>query len=399
MPSEHPHTENNVPFIDAILPGLGGLLAGGVFLLPAMAVDAVGPAALISLLLAAALALGLARLAVSPDRSGAPFSSFVPWWMGAVARIAAASALAGVLSAYLLPRGTDATHSVVAGAALLLAGAAVMLGVASSPSAVSIATGAAVVGIGFYVGLAAPLATRSGFVPFAPHGWAAVLPGAGLLFFLFGGLEYPLCLSGVIVRPRQSIPRAALLGAALMAVIALIVTAVSVGVGGSAFTTHRLFARSVDHAPLLSIAAATGQPIALWGLSVGASVCCAVAIHRLLSEAAESIASLARLGQLPRALGVASGSGDAPWAAALAASAIAIGASRVASLEGLIEFASGAVLVSYLARLASRGWAWLAGAIVLMLALMPPSAWRSVGAAAILGVACYAARGLWKTAS
>ena len=399
MPSEHPHTQNNVPFIDAILPGLGGLLAGGVFLLPAMAVDAAGPAAILSLLVAAALALGLARLAVAPDPPGHPFARFVRTWMGAIARIAAAAALSGVLAAYLLPHGSEGTRSVIAAAALLAGGAAVMFGLRSSPSAVSIATGVAVVGIGFYVGLAAPLVTRSGFIPFAPHGWTAVLPGVGLLFFLFGGLEYSVCLSAAIVRPQHSIPRAALLGAALMAAIAVVVTAVSVGAGGSAFTTHRIFPTAVDHAPLLSIAAATGQPAALWGLSTGAVVCCAVAIHRLLLESAGSLASLARLGQLPGTLGVVAGRGDAPWAAGLLVAILAVGLLRVAPLETLIVTASGAVLVSCLALLASRGFAWMAGAVIVLLAIMPPAAWRWVGAVAVLGAICYAARGLWKTAS
>lgn len=397
MPSELPHTENNVPFIDAILPALGGVLAGGVFLLPAMAVDTAGSAALLSLLVAAAIALCLAQLAVETDRPTATFARFAPAWMGVVARVVAVAVLAEVLAAYLLPHGSEGPHSVIAGVAVLIAGAAVIFGLRSSPSAVAIATGVAVVGIGFYVGLAAPMASRSGFIPFAPHGWKAVLPAAGMLFFLFGGLEYSSCLSGVIVRPNQSIPRAALLGAGLMAIIAVAVTAVSVGVGGSAFTTHRLFSTSPDHAPLLAIAAATGQPIALWGLSMGAVACCAVAIHRLLSEAAGSIASLARLGQLPNALGVVSGNADAPWAAALLVAVIAIGLSRVAPLETLVLVASGSVLVAYLSRLASRGWVWRAGAILALLVLMPPAAWRWVFAAGVLGVICYAAKGLWKT--
>ena len=126
---------------------------------------------------------------------------------------------------------------------------------------------------------------------------------------------------------------------------------------------------------------------------------CAVAIHRLLLESAGYIASIARLGQLPGALGAVSGRSDTPWAAGLLVAIIAIGLLRVAQMETLIVTASGTVLVSYLARLASRGLAWLAGAVIVLLVIMPPGAWRWVGAIAVLGAICYAARGLWKTAS
>jgi amino acid transporter len=337
---------NNVPFIDAILPGLGGMLAGGVFLAPAMAADTAGPASLVALLIAAAVALALARSSVAPWVPPNRFARVAVSALGVAARALAVAALCSILAAYVLPRGSESARDWAGILAVLVATIFVALGVRTSPSAVAVATGVAVVGLGFYAGLAVPLISPSNFTPFAPHGWNAVPSAAVLMFFLFGGAEYVGCLSGVLVNPKRTIPRAALLGVAMAAAVALIVMVVSIGVGGSSFTMHRLFVKTEDRARLLLIAAATGRPAAMWGLSLAAFASCAVGIHRLLSEAAVSAASMGRLGDLPPFLGVVSPSREAPWVAAIAIGGGIIVMASWLPPTRLIPFAAWAVLLS-----------------------------------------------------
>jgi amino acid transporter len=335
---------NNVPFIDAIMPGLGGMLAGGIFLVPAMAADVAGPASLVALLLAAAVAFAFARSSIAPWVPPNRFARIVVTALGIAARAMAVAALCIILAAYVVPRGETA-HGWIRVCAILLATAAVALGLKTSPTAVAIAAGVVVVGLGFYAGLAIPLMSASSFAPFAPHGWKAVPTAAVMMFFMFGGTEYVGCLSSELVEPKRTIPRAALLGVAMATAVALIVLVVSIGVGGASFTMDRLFVKTEDRAPLLLIAAATGRPMAMWGLSLAAFVSCAVGIHRLISEAAESAASMGRLRDLPAFMGVVSPSREAPWVAAIVIGAIAVAMASWLPPTRLVTLAAWALLI------------------------------------------------------
>lgn len=403
------------------------MLAGGVFLVPAMVADTAGPLALVALVVAAVLAYSVARFCVAPEAPAGGFGHFIGSWLGVSARIAAAAALAGIFAAYLLPHvgGTaHATANLITGSALpaaqsvsahiahgaaaaiavLVATLIVLAGYRPSPSVVSLATGAAVVGLGFYCGLSAPMIARTSFVPFAPHGWTA-LPGAvALMFFLFGGTEYVKCLSPVLAKAHRAVPNGAVLGVVMTAVAVFIVAFVSIGVGGPAFTLHRLFSPDENHAPLLAVAVAAGQPAALWGLSIAAVVSCAVAIHRLISEASETVGSMARMAEVPVRLGAVLPLRDAPLAAIPVGLLLLVVAIR-APLAGLIAFASGSLLLSLTMRLlASRSAGRpskplrAAGLACLLLAAClpwPALMWLSV--VFLLGVAMWYLRDLWKT--
>jgi len=213
-------------------------------------------------------------------------------------------------------------------------------GVKPSPSVIAVVTGVAVVGLGFFAGLSVPLISHSNFVPFAPHGWRSIPYSAILFFFLFAGTDYVASLSGVIVDPLRNIPRAARLGVVLAGLLAAVVLIVGIGVGGASFTLHRLFVITDERAPLMLLAGAAGRPLAVWGLGVAAAASCSVAVYRLLYEASQAIASMARLRDLPAVLGAVTPKSEAPWAASIVVGAFAVLCAAGAPLTGLVAFAS-----------------------------------------------------------
>jgi amino acid transporter len=193
---------------------------------------------------------------------------------------------------------------------------------------------------------------------------------------------------------------------ALTSAVALGVSFVSIGVGGSAFTLHRLFSTEADHAPLLAIARATGQPVALWGLCVAAVVACAVGIHRLIHEASDAIGSMARMGDLPSALGAVLPVRETP-VAALPVGLLVIGLAVWSSPTALIAFSASTLLASFAMRLTashvegdrSRPLSVAALVCVALAVCVPRAALGWACVILVLGFAAWYCRDLWKTGS
>src|SRR6266480_325308 len=190
---------------------VGALIGPGLLLVPALRVEAAGPASILAwvglLILSAPLAVTFAALAVRyPVAAG----------VSAYVRAGFGEAAAAVTGAWFL-------------AAIVLGAPAVSL---MGGYYVADLTGASS-GVAIVVALALPTIRGAQWVPFAPHGWLAIGTAANILIWLFVGWEAVAQLAGEFKRPSVDLPRAMGLAFAIVTVLYIGLAVATIGIPGA----------------------------------------------------------------------------------------------------------------------------------------------------------------------
>jgi len=214
---------------------VGALIGPGLLLVPALAVEAAGPASVVSwgvlLVLSAPLAVTFAALAVRHPVAGG-VSAYVReglgdaaaavtggWFVAAVFCGSPAVALiGGYYVAALTGSGTVVAAAIGLGMfAAVLAANASGLRLSSGFQLALVSVLVAVVASA--VAVALPSRGGSNWTPFAPHGWWAVGTAANILVWLFVGWEAVAQLAGEFRRPAHDLPRSMALAFGVVTVL------------------------------------------------------------------------------------------------------------------------------------------------------------------------------------
>ena len=227
---------------------VGALLGPGLLLVPALGVQAAGPASIVAwaglLLLSIPVAATFAVLGVAYPVAGgvseyarAGFGDAAAavtggWFVAAVIIGAPAVALiGGYYVADLTGTGTQVAVSVgILMYAVVLGMNALGLRLSSS---VQLGLSALLVFV-VAVAIAVALPARGGdnWTPFAPHGWLAVGTAANILVWQFFGWEGVAQLAGDFRRPKIDLPRAMAIAFAVIAILYISLAVATVGVSG-----------------------------------------------------------------------------------------------------------------------------------------------------------------------
>ena len=214
---------------------VGALIGPGVLLVPALAVEAAGPASILAwgalMLLSAPLAIVFAALGVRHPVAGG-VSAYVreglgdaaaavtgAWFVAAVLLGAPAVALIG---GWYVADLTGSGTAVAAGVGLAMYAAVLganVFGLRVS-SGFQLFLSSVLVGV-IAVAVAIALPARGGrnWEPFAPHGFWAVGTAANILVWLFIGWEAVAQLAGEFRRPAHDLPRAMALAFGVVTVL------------------------------------------------------------------------------------------------------------------------------------------------------------------------------------
>jgi amino acid efflux transporter len=284
---------------------VGSLIGPGVLLIPALALEAAGPASVIAwlvlLVLSAPLAMTFAALGVRlPVAAGV--AAYVEKGLGASAGAAtggwfltavligapAVSLIGGYYVADLTGSGTAVAAGVgLAMFSLVLAANALGLRLSSRLQVALAAILTSVIAIALAVAL--PSHATHNWTPFAPHGWWAVGTAASILVWLFVGWEAVAQLAGEFERPAEQLPRAMLIAFAAVTVLYIGLSVATVGVTP----------RSGSKVPLADlIAVGFGN----WGRDATAGLAVALTMGTMnvyLGSASKLAAALAATGSLP----------------------------------------------------------------------------------------------------
>jgi amino acid efflux transporter len=284
---------------------VGALIGPGVLLVPALAVQAAGPASVVAwialLVLSAPLAVTFAALGVRHPVAGG-VSAYVReglgdaaaavtggWFVGAVFCGGPAVALiGGYYVADLTGSGTPVAAAVGLGmfGAVLAANAS---GLRVSSGLQLVLASVLVVVIASAVAIALPSRGGDNWAPFAPHGWWAVGTAANILVWLFVGWEAVAQLAGEFRQPERDLPRSIALAFGVVTVLYCGLAAATVAV--TAGTRSR-----VPLADLISVGFGTAGRDATAGLAVALTM---GTMNVYVGGAAKLMASLAGEGALP----------------------------------------------------------------------------------------------------
>jgi len=231
---------------------VGALIGPGLLLVPALGVQAAGPASILAwgalLILSAPLAVTFAALGVRYPVAGG-VSAYVragfgdaaagvtgAWFGAAVVLGAPAVALIG---GYYVADLVGGGVGVALAAGFLTYGTVLVanaLGLRLS-SAFQLALSATLVVV-LAVAIAAALPSQAGrnWTPFAPHGWWAVGTAANILVWLFVGWEAVAQLAGEFRQPGRDLPRAIAIAFGVVTILYISLAVVTIGVSGNSMS-------------------------------------------------------------------------------------------------------------------------------------------------------------------
>ena len=364
---------------------VGALIGPGVLLVPALAVEAAGPASILAwgalMLLSAPLAIVFAALGVRHPVAGG-VSAYVREGLGAaaaavtgawfVAAVLLGAPAVALIGGWYVADLTGSGTAVAAGVGLAMYATVLganVFGLRVSSGFQLVLSSVLVGVIAVAVAIALPARGGRNWEPFAPHGFWAVGTAANILVWLFIGWEAVAQLAGEFRRPAHDLPRA----------MALAFGVVTVLYAGLAVATIAVTAGTRSKVPLADLVA-----VGLGHAGRDATAVLAVALTRgtmnvYVGGSAKLVAALAEERALPPWLG-----GDAwrsvprrPLVLLGSAGAVLLGllVAGVSNTDDLVRATSACFIAVYAAALLSAariltGAVRAAAALTLVLVLV-----------------------------
>lgn len=336
---------------DAVAIGLGAMIGAGVFVVWGPAARAAGSWLLLSLALAALVAVcnawSSAALAARYPAAGGTYvygrerlgelAGYLAGWSFIVGKIASCAAMAMAIAAYAAPgrEQVAAAVAVVVVTALNLSG--VQRSATVSRVIVSVVL-AVLVGVVVAALVGGEASSTPGLWADQPDAYG-ILQGAGLIFFAFAGYARIATLAEEVTEPERTIPRAvAITVATVLAVYAVVAVLTLVVLG-----PERL-AGVAD-----PVAAATAQVLSapwVWAVRAVAALAAFGALLNLVLGVSRTTLAMARDGHLPGLLARVDAR-QVPRNAELAVGLVVLVVVLLVDLRGAIGFSSFGVLTYY----------------------------------------------------
>jgi basic amino acid/polyamine antiporter, APA family len=338
---------------DAVATGLAAILGAGIFAVIAPAAGIAGPALIVSLCIAAFVALcnalSSAQLAAVLPRTGGtyefgrrmlgPWWGFSAGWMFLTANTVGPGVIALAFGGYLhaiLGEIPVRTAAVIAALGMTMLNAA---GIRRSVRFTDVVVVFSILALLSVVVIGLPSANVSNFTPFAPGGVGGILQATALLFFAYTGYSRIATLVEEVRNPRHTIPRATVVALGTATLLYLLVAFTVISVLGAA----RL---SQSSSPLEDTMIAVGS-------GAGVAIIAAGALLTTFNEGLSDLLgvsrvafAMARESDLPQAL-ARLGSGQNPWRSVLFVGVIAIIIAAFAPFEVAVAVSSFGTLLYY----------------------------------------------------
>lgn len=348
-----PKLRPQLSLFDALCTGLAAILGAGIFAVIAPAAGITGPALLVSLIIAAFVALcnalSSAQLAAVFPRSGGtyefgdrmlgPWWGFSAGWMFLTANTVGPGVIAVAFGSYLHALVNVIPARVAAVGAVLLMTALNVAGIRRSVRVTDIVVIFSIVSLLAVVVIGLPSGQRSNLEPFAPNGIVGILQATGLIFFAYTGYSRIATLVEEVQNPKRTIPRATViaLGTATLLYLSVALTALSV------LGATRL---SQSSSPLEATLAAVGSGVGVAVIAIGALL---TTFNEGLSDllgVSRVAFAMGRKADLPQTLAHL-GSGQNPWRSVLFVGVISLLVAAFAPFGVAVAVSSFGTLLYY----------------------------------------------------
>lgn len=410
-------TTNNLQRVlglkDAVGVGLGAIIGAGIFVVTGVAAGVAGPAFLIGLMIAGAVAsfngLSSAQLATVYPQSGGtyeygyrllnPALGFSAGWMFLLSKLSAAGIVAIGFGSYfhqLVPAFSPMVYSV---SAIVLLTIANLLGIKKAGTVNVVIVLVTLLSLIYFVFSGLGAVDTNHFTPFAPLGAMGIAEASAILFFAFTGYARIATLAEEVVAPEKTIPRAVIITILTAIVLYAAVSFVAVGVLGAEGMAE-------SRSPLQMAAGNMTTPGIGLVVTLGAATAMLGVLLSQILGISRMLLAMGRRNDLPAFFEKIHPTTSVPHLGILFTSGVILAITLLGSFEFVVRSATFTILLYYsitnlaamkqplTEQLYSRAipWLGLAGCMVMSVSLP----WEVILSGVILLVAGFGVRGLVK---
>jgi amino acid transporter len=290
--SEKSGLKRSLSLLDVSALGINGIIGQGIFLLPGLAVLAMGPASLVAIIVAGVLsfliALCFAEVGSQFKSTGGAyvyakeaFGDFVGFevgWMTCCVAVISWAALANgftkVMSHFVPAVGSGWIQKLTIVGLMAVLSAVNLRGAKKGALLSTVMSVAKLVPILIFIAVGAFFMDGANFEPFAPNGYSSLAETTLLLLYAFVGFETLVVPAGEMANPQRSVPLAMMIVMSVVSVVYIAVLTVALGTfpdiaghGNPVAEASRQFM-----GPLGGTLVAAGIVISVFGTNAGAAL-------------------------------------------------------------------------------------------------------------------------------
>jgi APA family basic amino acid/polyamine antiporter len=303
--------KRTLSLFDATAIGIGAIIGAGIFVVLGVAVGYAGPAVIISMIIAATVALftalSFAELSSAIPKEGGtyefayemihPYAGFISGCLWLSAQTVSGTAISLGLASYLVALfpvlGGELNEIAVIAALVLTVLNLIGLKYSATVNNILVLIKIAILSIFVIVGVFQ--IHPQNYSPFMPYGPFGILQGAGFIFFAYLGFGRIAALGEEVKDPKRTLPLSILFALAASAILYVVTGLVATGLAG-----YKSLGNSGS--PIALAASATGNFLLIKTVSLGAVVALvSVLLTNLLGLSRVSFA-IARNRQFPKSL-------------------------------------------------------------------------------------------------
>jgi APA family basic amino acid/polyamine antiporter len=293
---------------DATAIGIGAIIGGGIFVVTGIVAGLAGPALIVSILIAAAIAaltaLSLAELTSWLPVEGSvyeyahrlvsPSAGFLTGWMWVVSNTFAGAAVSLGFAYYFSSLFLGVQPKLIAVAICMAFTALNYVGVRQSTALNNILVSGKMVILMVFVSSGLFHIQSGNFTPFIPSE-VGVLYGTFFIFFAYGGFARVAVVAEEVKDAKRVVPRAMILSLAISSFIYLLVGAVAVGLVGAGDLGK-------SNSPLVDAIRVVGSPVLVYVISFGGMIATASVLLTSILGVSRVAYAMARRKDLPSVL-------------------------------------------------------------------------------------------------
>jgi APA family basic amino acid/polyamine antiporter len=287
---------------------VGAIIGGGIFVVTGIVAGLAGSAFVISMVVAAVIALftalSFAQLTAWQPVEGSgyeyvrqlisPSAGFLAGWMWMIGNTFGGAAVSLGFAYYLAAAFPGLPVNVVAALVCLGFAALNFAGLRQSAMLNNVLVVVKLVVLGFFVVFGLTHVNDVNFLPFQPFS-SGVLFGAYFIFFAYAGFARATVIAEEVKDAKRNVPRAVLLSLVISTVVYILVGVTAVGLVGSN-------SLAASNSPLTFAIGATGSSLAMQVVSAGGLVATASVLLTAILGVSRMAFSMARRRDLPKAL-------------------------------------------------------------------------------------------------
>jgi basic amino acid/polyamine antiporter, APA family len=286
--------------------GIGAIIGSGIFVVTGIVAGIAGPAMIISVIIAGAIAIfsamSVAELGTFiPEEGGtyvyarkliSPFAGFMAGWIWIFSNIFVGAAVSLGFAHYFTTLFPVVPVKGIAVVICLIFLTINYVGIKESILFNNILVTAKVLILLFFVAFGLGFFHIGNFTPLAPGGGTGILGGAALIFFAYTGFARVTIMAEEVHDPEKTIPRSIYLGLGISTIIYLLVSFVAIGLMGTPSLAH-------SGSPLADAIGSTGSSGAVLVISLGAMIATASVLLTTIMGISRIVFSMARSHDLP----------------------------------------------------------------------------------------------------